>query len=89
MTRSSSTTVCPQSGSPRSGRASSTTGTVPPAPPFGPGTGSSPLDLVEPEIPEGMTCAEWRRGRQPLPRLGLLARVGAWQPRHRSRGVPS
>ena len=89
MTRSSSTTVCHQSGSPQPGRASSTTGTVPPAPPFGDGTGPSPFYLVEPGIPEGMTCAEWLRRRQPLPRLGLLAHVGAWQRRQRVGGVPS
>ena len=89
MTRSSSTTVCHQSGSPQSGRASSTIGRVPPAPPFGDGTGPSPLYLVEPEIPEGMTCADWRRRRQPIPRLALLAHLGAWQRWHRFRGVPS
>ena len=65
MTRSSSTTVCHQSGSPQSGGLSSTTGTVPPAPPFGDATGPSPFYVVEPEIPEGMPCAEWRRRRQP------------------------
>ena len=86
MTRSSSTPVFHQSGSPRSGRAVSMSGTVPSAPPFGDGTGPSPLYLVEPEIPEGMTCGEWRRRRQPVPRLGLLAHIGARRRRHRFRG---
>ena len=63
MTVSSPTTACHQSGRPQSGRAVSMTGTVPSAPPFGDATGHSPLYLVEPDIPDGMTCSEWRRHR--------------------------
>ena len=85
MTLSSSTTACHQSGRPQSGRAVSMSGAVPSAPPLGDATGHSPLYVVEPDIPEGMTCANWRRRRQPLPEPGLLAHVGAWQRWHRLR----
>ena len=36
----------------------------------------------EPDIPAGMTCAEWRRQARSLPRLGFLAQVRAWQGWH-------
>ena len=70
MTRSSSTTVCHQSGSPQPGRASSTTRDGPSRASIWDGTDPSPLCVVEPEIPEGMTCAEWLRRRQPSPKTG-------------------
>ena len=89
MTRSSSTTVCHQSGPPVGQGGISMTGTVLPVPPSRGATDPSPLYVVEPDIPEDRRCANWRQRRQPLPELGLLARVGASQRWHRFRGVPS
>ena len=37
-----------------------------------------PLYVEEPDIPDGVTCAEWRRQRESLPTRGLLAHVRAW-----------
>lgn len=36
---------------------------------------ASPFYVDEPDIPEGMTCATWRRRRQPRKEPGLFARV--------------
>ncbi len=58
MIRSSSTTVCHQSGSAQSERAFSTTRDGPSRASIWDGTDPSPLCVVEPEIPEGMTCAD-------------------------------
>jgi hypothetical protein len=44
----------------------------------GPSSGSRAGFYVgEPEIPEGMTCAEWRRRTRLVPRPGLFARIRA------------
>ena len=45
-------------------------------------TGPSPLYVVEPDIPEGMTVPIGAGGARLSPELGLLAHVGAWQRRH-------
>ena len=39
----------------------------------------------EPDIPDGMTCDDWRRRRRPLAAPGLVARFRWWQRRHRLR----
>ena len=41
--------------------------------------------VEEPDIPEGMTCADWRRLRQLPPEPGLAVCFRAWQHRHRFR----
>ena len=37
---------------------------------------ASPFYVEAPDIPEGMTCATWRRRRRPRPKPGLLACAG-------------
>ena len=74
MTRSASNTVFPEAGRPQSGRAGFATA----APPFRRASGHSPFYLEEPDIPETVTCAEWRRRRRRVPKRGLLAHLLAW-----------
>ena len=44
--------------------------------------------VEEPDIPEGMTCADWRRLRRLSPEPGLAVRFRKWQRRHRFRIAP-
>ena len=71
MTRSSSNTVFHEAGGPRSGRAGLATA----APPFRRAAGQSPFYVEEPDIPEGVTCAEWRRPRKRVAKRGLRGHV--------------
>ena len=48
------------------------------ASPSGRGSDLSPCYMEEPDIPEGVTCAEWRRRRQRLAKRGRLAQVRSW-----------
>ena len=80
MTRSSSNTVFHEAGRPQSGRAGIATA----APPFRRASGHSPFYVEEPDIPEGVTCAEWRRPRQRLAKRGLRAHV-PWLRWHKLR----
>ena len=75
MTRLSSNVVLPEAGDPQSGIATA-------APPFRRASGDSPFYVEEPDIPEGVTCAEWRRRRRHLAKRGLLANVPwlRWHP---------
>ena len=58
---------------------------APAASPSGRGSGLSPFYMEEPDIPEGVTCAEWRGRRRRNAKRGPLAHVRAWLRWHQLR----
>ena len=77
MTRSSFDTILHEAGHLRSGRA----GLARPRLHFGARV-TTRFYVEEPDIPEGVTCAEWRRRRQRLAKRGHLAHLSwpRWHP---------
>ena len=59
------------------------------ASPSGRGPGLSLFYLEEPDIPEGVTCTEWRGRRRRDAKRGLLAQVRARLRWHQLREAPS
>ena len=62
---------------------------APAASPSGRGSGLSPFYLEEPDIPEGVTCAEWRGRRRRNTKRGPLAYVRPRLRWHQLREAPS
>jgi len=77
MTRTSSVTDSRDAARPKTRRAAISAQTAAAGAIAGRELGASLFYVVEPDIPEGMTCTEWRRRRQPVAKRRLIARVRA------------
>ena len=75
MTRSSPITVLLEAGSNQASAAAIGTDRIVAERPLATRRDASPFYVDEPDIPEGMTCATWRRQRRPRREPGLFARV--------------